>query len=105
MGRFDIYSNPGRNRNNIPYLVDVQSNVISGLATRVVVPLRSLSGFSSLALPGDLFPIITVAGVDHFLDTPQMGAIPAGELKTKIGSAQGYQLDIQTALDRLFGAY
>ncbi|TFW16866.1 hypothetical protein E4L98_22295 [Duganella callida] len=48
MGRFDIFANPGRNRSNIPYLVDVQSNVISGLATRIVVPLRPLSAFSSM---------------------------------------------------------
>lgn len=42
---------------------------------------------------------------DYFLDTPQLGAIPLQELKTKVGSAQAYQFDIQTALDRLFGAY
>ncbi|RJG16112.1 hypothetical protein D3872_11500 [Massilia cavernae] len=71
----------------------------------MVIPLRTLAGFSTLALPGDLFPVITVDGVDHFLDTPQMGAIPLSELKVKAGSAQGYQLDIQTALDRVFGAY
>lgn len=105
MGRFDIYSNPGRNKASIPYLIDVQSNVISGLSTRVVVPLRSLAGFSSVILPRDLFPIITVAGTDYFLDTPQLGAIPSLELKAKVGSAQAYQFDIQTALDRVFGAY
>lgn len=105
MARFDIYSNPGQHRESVPYLVDVQSNVISGLATRIVIPLRTLAGFSSLALPDDLFPTITVNGVDHFLDTPQMGAIPSRALKVKAGSAQEYQADIQTALDRLFGAY
>lgn len=105
MGRFDIYSNPGKNKGGIPYLVDVQSNVISALATRIVIPLRTLTGFSSLALPGDLFPIIEVDGVDHFLDTPQMGAIALSELKAKVGSAQAHQFDIQTALDRVFGAY
>lgn len=52
MARFDIYGNPGKNKGRIPSLVDVQSNVISGLATRNVVPLRTLTGFSSLALPG-----------------------------------------------------
>ncbi len=34
-----------------------------------------------------------------------MGAIPLSELKVKIGSVQGHQFDIQTALDRVFGAY
>ena len=105
MGRFDIYSNPGKNRGSIPYLIDVQSNVISGLATRIVIPLRTLIGFSSVTLPDDLFPIIAVNGIDHFLDTPQMGAIPFRVLKVKVGSAQANQFDIQTALDRVFGAY
>lgn len=105
MGRFDIYCNPGKNKNNIPYLLDVQSNVISGLSTRVVIPLRALGGFASLKLPADLFPIITVDGADYFLDTPQLGAIPLSELKVKVGSAQAHQFDIQTALDRVFGAY
>lgn len=105
MARFDIYCNPGKNKNNIPYLIDLQSNVISGLATRVVVPLRAMAAFSAETLPADLFPIITVDGVDYFLDTPQLGAIPLSELKVKAGSAQAHQFDIQTALDRVFGAY
>ena len=105
MGRFDIYSNPGKNKRSFPYLVDVQSNVISGLATRIVIPLSPLDGLSSLALPGDLFPLIEVDGITYFFDTPQMSAIPLNELKVKAGSAQAHQSDIQTALDRVFGAY
>ena len=105
MARFDIYNNPGKNKGNIPFLVEVQSNVISGLATRIMIPLRTLTEFSTLALPADLFPIITVNGVGHFLDTPQMGVIPLSELNVKVGAAQEHQLVIQTALDRMFGAY
>lgn len=105
MARFDIYRNPGKNKESIPYLVDVQSNVISGLATRIVIPLRTLGRFSSLTPPGDLFPVIEVDGIPHFLDTPQMGAIPSSELKVKAGSAQAHQFDIQTALDRVLGAH
>lgn len=105
MSRFDIFVNPGKNRRNVPYLVDVQSNVISGLASRIVVPLRPMSTFSSMALPPDLFPIITVHGQDHVMDTPQLGAIPMSELKVYIASAGMQQFDILCALDRVFGAY
>jgi toxin CcdB len=105
MARFDIYENPGRNKANIPYLVEVQSNVISGLATRIVIPLRHLAGFSKLTLPPDLFPLIVIDGKDYFLDTPQLGAIPSNELKVRIGSAQDYRFEIQAALDRVFGSY
>jgi toxin CcdB len=105
MARFDLYHNPGRNKAAIPYLLDVQSNVISGLATRLVIPLRKLEGFSAAALPPDLFPVIAMEGVECFLDTPQMGSIPVSELKHKAGSALEHQFAIQTALDRVFGAW
>jgi hypothetical protein len=34
-----------------------------------------------------------------------MGSIPVSELKHKAGSALEHQLAIQTALDRVFGAW
>ena len=105
MARFDIYDNLGRNKASIPYLVEVQSNVISGLATRIVIPLRAVAGFSKFTLPADLFPVIAVNGTDYFVDTPQLGAIPSSELKVRIGSAKDYRFEIQAALDRVFGSY
>jgi toxin CcdB len=105
MARFDIYDNPGRNKANIPYLVEVQSNVISGLATRIVIPLRDLASFAKLTLPSDLFPLIAIDGKEYLLDTPQLGAIPSSELKVRVGSAQDYRFEIQAALDRVFGSY
>jgi toxin CcdB len=105
VARFDIYSNPSQNQKKVPFLLDVQSNVISGLATRIVIPLRPLSIFSSINLPSDLFPIIAIGGVNYFLDTPQLGSIPLSELKSKVGSARNQHTEIQEALDRVFGAY
>lgn len=105
MARFDIYSNPGKNQKSIPFLIDVQSNVISGLASRLVIPLRPLSSFARMSLPEELFPMIVVNGTRYVLDTPQLGAIPSRELTSKIASAKGQQADIQAALDRVFGAY
>ena len=79
--------------------------MISGLSTRIVVPLRNLAKISALELPADLFPIIAVDGENHFLDTPQIGAIPLNEFRVKVGSALAQQFDIQTALDRVIGRY
>jgi toxin CcdB len=105
MARFDIFRNPGKNQLKVPYLLDVQSNVVSGLTTRVVIPLRPLVELSAVAPPADLFPTIMVNGVEYYLDTPQLGAILVRELKTKVGSALHQQSEILAALDRLFGAY
>jgi toxin CcdB len=105
MARFDIYRNPGKNRSAIPFLMDVQSNVISGLATRIVVPLRSLSTVVPESLPSDLFPIQVVEGKSYFLDTPQLGAIPAQELGAPIVNVIVDQFKIVAALDRAFGSH
>ncbi len=88
MARFDIYFNEGKSKKTTPYLIDVQSNVISGLATRIVIPLRTLAALDSLSVPQDLCPIIPVRGEKYFLDTPQLASIPASELKTKVDSSK-----------------
>ncbi|MBC3807885.1 CcdB family protein [Undibacterium seohonense] len=105
MARFDVYANLGKSKKTAPYLVDVQSNVISGLATRIVIPLRNLNAYKNVEAPGDLFPLIAVNGKKYLLDTPQLAAIPMIELTEKIGSAAAFQPAILDALDRVFGAY
>ena len=46
MARFDVYANTGGHADTTPYLLDVQSDLLDGLDSRVVIPLRnrSLSG-------------------------------------------------------------
>ena len=40
MAQFDVYLNPNSStRRNIPYLLDVQADLLDAMATRVVVPL------------------------------------------------------------------
>ncbi|WP_105534325.1 CcdB family protein [Solimicrobium silvestre] len=89
----------------MPYLIDVHNNIVSGLISRVVIPLRPLQQFQALNIPIDVFPLISVNGNDYFLDTPQLGAIDSGELKNIVSSAQIYQFEIQNAIDRVLGGY
>jgi toxin CcdB len=105
MGRFDIYRNPGRTAGTFPYLLDVQSDHVSGLATRLVIPLQSIETFGNVRIPNDLCPIVRIDGNDYFLDTPQLGAIPARELTAFVASASDHQIEIIAALDRVFGGY
>nr|WP_279338284.1 CcdB family protein [Solimicrobium silvestre] len=85
--------------------MDVHNNIVSGLISRVVIPLRPLQQFQALNIPIDVFPLISVNGNDYFLDTPQLGAIDSGELKNIVSSAQIYQFEIQNAIDRVLGGY
>lgn len=48
MAQYDVYANPDlRSREQVPYLVDVQSAMLSELRTRFVVPLSA----TAAALP------------------------------------------------------
>jgi len=39
MARFDVYANPGSKSDTTPYLLDVQSDLLDDLETRMVIPL------------------------------------------------------------------
>lgn len=105
MARYDIYRSSGLHQETTPYLVDVQSDHLHGLATRIVIPLRLTCTFPKAVLPTDLTPILQIEGRECFLDTPKLAAIPTQELKELIGSAAIHRDAIRDALDRLYGAY
>ncbi len=64
----------------------MQSILLDGLDTRMVIPLRSLDHFPKVKLPTHLTPILSVAGEDFLLETPKMGAIPQRVLKSPVTS-------------------
>jgi toxin CcdB len=105
MARFDVYRHSGPHASKTPFLVDIQSNHLAGLATRVVIPLRLRDSFASVALPADLTPIFTIVGLVCFLDTPKLAAIPLRELGSPLTSLEHQQSELFRALDRLMGAY
>ncbi|BCQ29630.1 CcdB family protein (plasmid) [Caballeronia sp. NK8] len=106
MARFDLYLNPNEDsRNSTPYVVDVQSDHVGSLPTRVVIPLRRSNLLDYTGAPSDLLPSFVIDGEDCFLDTPAMAAVPAGVLGKRIGSLGEFRGLIADARDRLFGGY
>lgn len=104
MARFDVYANPDLvERKLIPYFLDVQSDHVKGLLTRVVVPLWDSAMLLTPAK--DLNPEFEVAGHRVTMDTPALGAVPIKALKGAMGNLGAQQLEIQNALDALFGGY
>ena len=47
MARFEVFRNSGLYADDVPYLRDVQSDLLHGLDTRVVIPLRRRDRFAS----------------------------------------------------------
>jgi toxin CcdB len=94
VARFDVYRHPDATlRKATPFLLDVQNEYISGLQTRVVLPMR------------DLNPVLDVGGVAVVLDAAAIGAIPLSELKAPVANLRTQADLIVNALDALFGAY
>lgn len=96
MPRFDIFEN----RDGARYLLDVQSDLLSGLNTRVVVQLLPKSSAPSPAQM--LNPVFNIEGQEVVMATQYMAAVPEGELRFGVGSLAGRQDEISAALDMLF---
>jgi toxin CcdB len=71
MARFDVYANPGSHAKTTPYLLDVQSDLLDGLDTRMVIPLRSLHAFPKVKVSLRLTPVLTIQGEELLLETPE----------------------------------
>lgn len=99
MAQFDVYTNPSRKtREAYPYLVDIQSPLISELSTRIVIPLGRLAHFGGETLHG-LTPEISYQGEQLLLLTPQVSSMPAKLLENPIGSLSHLRDEIVASLD------
>ena len=105
MARFDVFANPGPQADSTPYLLDVQTDLLDALDSRVVIPLRRVSHFAPVKLPPDLTPVFQIAGEDCLLETPKMAAVPQRLLKDRVASLSAEQHRIVSALDFLFNGY
>jgi toxin CcdB len=105
MPQFAVYrnENPG-SRDDVPFLVDVQADVLEALGTRVVIPLAKsaeLTGFPTQYLT----PVIAFQGQPYALLTPQLAGISRDELGPEAGSLANQQRAISSAIDFLLRGF
>lgn len=105
MARFDVYRNPGEHAREFPFLLDVQSELLADMETRVVVPLRRCDKFPCRKVPGDLVPVFAIDGIDCMMQTPLLAAVPARILKKPVVSMGDERQRIVAALDFLFDGF
>lgn len=105
MARFDVYRNSGPHAADTPYLLDVQSELLEGLETRVVIPLRRRDRFPAVGLPANVTPIFLVEGVECLLETPKLAAVPLRLLKAPVATLADQRQEIVAALDFLFEGF
>jgi len=101
MAQFDVYLNTNPvTRKSIPYLLDVQADLLDTLATRVVVPLVMDEEMGLAAKR--LNPKFKIKGVSVVMSTAELAGIPNRLLGDKVASLKNKRDEIIAALDLLF---
>ena len=102
MPRFSVHRNANAaTRAAFPFLLDVQSDLMADLATRVVVPLCLASAMKG-KLVRTLMPTFAIEGKQYAMITPELSGTPAKQLGTKVSDLSSRRGEIVAALDLLF---
>jgi len=97
--QFDVYDNPSaRMRDVYPFVVDVQSDLLGALATRMVVPL-AVTSLPASDLPRRLCPVFTVSGTPLMLVPFEAAPLDKRLLKAEITSIRERSYEIISAMD------
>src|ERR1017187_2983517 len=101
MAQFDVYLNPNADTSKaIPYLLDVQADLLDRLATRVVVPLILAEEMGLVAK--HLNPQFKVKGTAGVMSTAELAGVSSRSLGDKVASLKTKRDEIIAALDLLF---
>lgn len=102
MPQFRVYRNPNAStRDRFPFLLDVQSDLVSALTTRVVVPLGPAAAMEGGPIR-TLTPVFDIEGTACAMHTPQLAGISARQLGTEMADLADHRAAILAALDLLF---
>ena len=105
MPQFTVYENADEEtKDAIPCLLDVQSEILEGLKTRVVVPMCPSSAVGNKPM-SDLSPSFEIMGVMHVLLTPQLSGISLSQLGPPICDLSEFRFQIINALDFLLTGF
>lgn len=99
MAQFDVYKNKNRSTKTLyPYLLEVQTNLLSELQTTVVIPLTVENGYRGDKLK-ILHPVFEIMGKQYLSITTLIAGIERGDLGENIFSLAKSRDDIISALD------
>lgn len=101
MAQFAVYKNinPATSA-AVPLLLDVQSDLLAELGTRVVVPLYAASAMQGKILK-TLTPQFDIEGELYVMMTPQMAGIAQKQLGPMVADLTAQRDEIIAALDLL----
>lgn len=101
MAQFDVYENlDSVSRDDIPFLLDVQSDLLDTLATRIVVPMVAKRAVGRAV--ARLNPQFRIRNISVVISTSELAGIPKNRLGKKVTSLAAKRDDIISALDIVF---
>jgi toxin CcdB len=100
MSRFDVY---GRRDGEAGYLLDCQADLLSGLTTRLVVPLLPEADAPHAA--SRLNPKFMIGGDSVVMVTQYATAIPVSELGDRVAALRDRHDEIIAAIDFLVSGF
>lgn len=104
MAQYDVYANPSRSANaSIPYVVVIQSDLLDGLATRLVVPLAVQD--PSARVPPALCPTIVVKGKRFDALAHYAAPLPSRLLRQPVGNAAAQARALLAAIDAVLSGF
>lgn len=100
MAQYDVFLNPNaRSRDSVPYVVDVQSVLLSTLRIRLTMPLSRVGLGAAGGMPRRLVPEFVVEGERLALLPHAAAGIDARLLREAVGSLADHAGEIRDALD------
>ena len=104
MAQFDVYENPNEETNQtIPYLLDLQADLLDNLATRVVAPLVAAAMMGGAVK--HLNPRFKIKDNVVFMSTAELAGVRISALGERVGSLSEQRNEIIAALDFLFTGF
>jgi toxin CcdB len=101
MLQYHVYRNTNCNsQQQVPYLLNVQANLLSGLNTLTVLPIYHTDHLQG-SIMKRLMIAVTIEQVDCVILTPEIAAIPCKMLGECVGDLTKMRSDIIAALDFL----
>lgn len=99
MAQFEVYENPNRaSRKTYPFLLDIQSDLLSDLRTTVVIPLSPVAAVGDAAI-AKLCPVVSIDGKRFVALAQQLAGIDRKILGKAVANLSRYRPEIIAALD------
>jgi toxin CcdB len=105
MAQFTVYRNKNpRSRAAVPFLLNVQSDLLEEMQSRVVIPLTKAAALTRKPV-AHLMPVVEFEGETYVLMTPHLAAISRDDLGPPAGSLVEQRDTIIAAMDFLLSGF